>query len=383
MSIDSVSGNETPRGMPYAAPAPAPPHTPPPTHLSTPPPTHLPAPASAARHRRHRLPTHFFIGTLLLYALVLGTFLLNLTRLHHADPNWRTLVPFAAAISFYVASTLFLLILGRGHVSRWTVLVCVAVALVSTAALTIIVRAHLLIDQVPPDADLLRRLLSGTAALVQSAHFGGGGGTGAGTLAEAAEFAIGFTIEEAIKLAPVFLLIALKKIRSAHAAMLCGALAGLTFGTLEAISYGYLVYPLDGSPVTRYLTRFFIMSPLHGIWDALAGGLAFFLSGTWRSNSRRGPTLGSAAAAFSCAVVFHVTHNALQAIVGPIMQIVTVFALLAPLYLMARVARRRAAVAEGAPDGGQLVGDLHLLTFALAVGFLAMSLIFSWVMGAA
>jgi hypothetical protein len=79
-------------------------------------------------------------------------------------------------------------------------------------------------------------------------------------------------------------------------------------------------------------------------------------------------------------VVFHVTHNALQAIIGPAMQIATVFALLAPLYLMAKRARKRAAE-EGSPDTGQLVGDLHLLTFSLAVGFLAISLAFSWVLG--
>ena len=90
--------------------------------------------------------------------------------------------------------------------------------------------------------------------------------------------------------------------------------------------------------------------------------------------------IGSAAAAFSCAVVCHVTLNALQAIFGPVMQILTVFTLLAPLYLMAKAARKRAA-AEGSPDGGQLVGDLHLFTFSLAVGFLAMSLLFSWVLG--
>jgi hypothetical protein len=332
------------------------------------------APASPIRARPQRVPTHFFVATLMLYGLVLGTFLLNLTKLRHAEPNWRTLVPFGAGVSFYVASTLFLLILGRGQISRWTVLICTAATLVLTTLLCLILRAGLLVDQVPDGA--LRHLLiavdHGVKSILSVDTWVG----------ETILFAGKFTLEELIKLTPVFFLIATGRIRNAHGAMLCGALSGLTFGAVEAISFGYLVYPAAApiTPVSTYLTRFFIMSPLHGIWDALAGGLVFFLSGRWRFNTRRGPTIGSAAAAFACAVVFHVTHNALQAIVGPVMQIVTVFMLLAPLYLLAKAARKRAA-AEGSPDGGQLVGDLHLFTFSLAVGFLAMSLLFSWVLG--
>ena len=335
-----------------------------------------PAPAAPLRERPQRVPTHFFVATLMLYGLVLGTFLLNLTKLRHAEPKWWTLVPFAAGVSFYVASTLFLLILGRGQISRWTVLICTATTLVLTTLLCLILRSGLLIDQVPGDSVTLRQLL------ISMDHAVKGLLTVDTWIGETIRFAGMCTLEELIKLTPVFVLIATGRIRNAHGAMLCGALSGLTFGAVEAISFGYLVYPAATpiTPVSTYLTRFFIMSPLHGIWDALAGGLVFFLSGHGRTNTRRGPTLGSAAAAFACAVVFHVTHNALQAIVGPVMQIVTVFMLLAPLYLLAKAARKRAA-AEGSPDGGQLVGDLHLFTFSLAVGFLAMSLVFSWVLG--
>jgi RsiW-degrading membrane proteinase PrsW (M82 family) len=334
------------------------------------------SPTVLSYQRPNRVPTHFFVATLLLYALVLGTFLLNLTKLRYAEPNWRTLVPFGAGVSFYVASTLFLLILGRGQISRWTVLLCITTTLVLTTLLCLILRAGLLIEQVPAEAAALRQLLINTDQVVKLML------AVDGWLGETIRFAGMFTLEEAIKLLPVFLLIATGRIRNAHGAMLCGALSGLTFGAVEAISYGYLVYPAASpiTPVSTYLTRFFIMSPLHGIWDALAGGLVFFLSGRGRSNTRRGPTIGSAAAAFACAVVFHVTHNAFQAIVGAPMQIVTVFMLLAPLYHMAKAARRRAA-AEGSPDGGQLVGDLALLTFSLSVGFLAISLLFSWVLG--
>ena len=101
-------------------------------------------------------------------------------------------------------------------------------------------------------------------------------------------------------------------------------------------------------PVTTYLTRFFIMSPLHGIWDSLAGGLVFFLSGRRAVAARQRPMIGAYIAAYACAVVFHVAHNSLQIILGPAMQIVTVFTLLAPLYVTAKVARRRAAI-EGRP----------------------------------
>jgi len=327
------------------------------------------------RHRAH-LPTHFFVATLMLYGLVLGTFLLNLTKLRHAEPNWRTLVPFGAGVSFYVASTLFLLILGRGQISRWTVLLCTTMTLVLTTLLCMVLRAGLLVDQVPAGASALRGLLIHMDQAIKSAL------AAESWIGEAVLFAGKYTVEEVIKLTPVFFLIATGRIRNAHGAMLCGALSGLTFGAVEAISFGYLVYPAtpEITPVSTYLTRFFIMSPLHGIWDALAGGLVFFLSGRGRANTQRGPTIGSAAAAFSCAVVFHVTHNAFQARFGAFMQIVTVFMLLAPLYHMAKAARKRAA-AEGSPDGGQLVGDLHLFTFSLAIAFLAMSLLFSWVLG--
>src|SRR5207253_877090 len=66
------------------------------------------------RQPRPRVPRHFFVGTLLLYGVVLGTYLLHRTSLQTAMPNWRTVVPLAAGVSFYIAANLFLLILGRG-----------------------------------------------------------------------------------------------------------------------------------------------------------------------------------------------------------------------------------------------------------------------------
>jgi RsiW-degrading membrane proteinase PrsW (M82 family) len=289
-------------------------------------------------------------------------------------PNWRTVVPVSAAFSFYLAANLFLLILGRGRVSRWTVLKCTAATLVAASALCLSLRAAMLFERTPPDAHFLRGLFDALARGVRFAL------SGESLPAKMMQAAGTITLEEIIKLAPVFVLIARGRITSAHGAMLCGALAGLTFGTVEAISYGYLNYPTKAEPVPTYLTRFFVMSPLHGIWDALAGGLVFFLSGRARSNTARRPNAGAFAAAFGCAMIFHVAHNALQHAVGAVMQIVTVFALLAPMYLLAKLARRQAA-SEGAPDTGQLVGDLHLLTISMATLFLAAGVTFSWLLG--
>ena len=330
-------------------------------------------PASAPRRRR--VPTHFFVGTLLLYALVLGTFLLNASpAMRQWRPNWRTIVPVVAGVSFYVSANLFLLILGRGRVSRWTVLAGTLATLIVTAGLCLSLRAAMLHDRVEADLHLVRAFLATIAGAVSQLF------DARGAPARAAVFAATIALEEAIKLAPVFVLIARRRISSAQGAMLCGALAGLTFGTVEAISYGYLSYPATREPITTYFTRFFIMSPLHGIWSALAGGLVFFLGGPARRGARRGPGPASYAAAFACAVVFHAIHNALQEMVGPAMQIATVFALLAPMYYMAKLARREAAE-EGSPDRGQLVGDLHLLTVALGTLFVAAGVMFSWALG--
>jgi hypothetical protein len=343
------------------------------------------AAASVPAKRRRRMPAHFFVGTLLLYAVVLGTFLLAGSSLQHARPNWHTMVPMSAGVSFYVASNLFLLILGRGQVSRWMVLKVTSITLILTVLLCLILRAQFLSESIGPGAESLRSAMAALAVFVRTLL------GRKGLIGESLQFTAMIALEETVKLGVVFVLIWRGRIRTAHAAMLCGALSGLTFGTVEAISFGYLQYPIyppGGAPVTTYLTRFFVMSPLHGIWDAVACGLVFFFSGLRNADEGK-PMPGAYLAAFSCAVFFHVEHNALQAIVGPVMQIVTVFALLAPLYGMAKIARRWAAK-DGSPDGStarwasdrQLVGDLHILTVSFATLFLAASVLFSWAMNA-
>jgi hypothetical protein len=326
------------------------------------------APVFAPPSRGRRVPRRFFIGTLLLYAIVLGTYFLRLTPLHHAVPDWRTIVPSFAFASFYVPAGLFLLILGRGHVSRWDVLKVIAAAFVLTCVLCLSVRAELVVQTIHPSHVQLRHLITSVGAFVDWLF--------SGVLQIAAQV----MVEEAFKLLPVFVLIVTGRLRTAHDAMLCGALSGLTFGTMEAVSFGYLDYAGSHKPITEYLTRFFVMAPLHGIWDALGGGLVFFLSGRWRSNVLRRPGLGAIVAAYCCAVVFHIGHNSLQAVLGPATQIISVFAMLAPLYVMSKSARRRAE-AQGEPPELPFIGDLHLLMISLSTMFLATSLAFAWAMG--
>src|SRR6185369_15801639 len=93
-------------------------------------------------------------------------------------------------------------------------------------------------------------------------------------------------VEETIKLLPLMVLIATRKSRTAHGAMLCGSFCGLTFGMVEGISFGYLEYPAQQSPITTYLTRFLVMGPQHAVWDSLAGGI-IFLIGTQRADDRQ------------------------------------------------------------------------------------------------
>jgi hypothetical protein len=183
-------------------------------------------------------------------------------------------------------------------------------------------------------------------------------------------------VEETIKLLPLFVLIALGRIRTAHAGMLCGALAGLTFGIVEGVTFGYLEYSSAQRPLTTYLTRFMVMAPQHAVWDALAGGIIFFVGDELPSNGSRRPTARACATGFAWAVIFHLCHNGLQAMLGPFTQVATVFGLMMPLYLLAKAARRRSAMEEF-DSSRQIFGDLHVLTISIGTLFLAGSAAFS------
>jgi hypothetical protein len=66
-----------------------------------------PASTAATSPRWRRVPRRFFVGTLLLYGIVLGTYFLRLTPAHNAHPDWRTIVPCFAFGSSYISSGLF------------------------------------------------------------------------------------------------------------------------------------------------------------------------------------------------------------------------------------------------------------------------------------
>jgi RsiW-degrading membrane proteinase PrsW (M82 family) len=317
------------------------------------------------------VPRRFFLGTFALYAMFLGTFLLSASPLQRVIPHVETAVPLVAGFSFYLSGNLFLLILGRGHVSRWTVLLVILSTLVLASTLCLALRASMVYPAVDPDsASGLRTLLKHIAELVNRFALPAPGQRGYLKLIAMV------IVEETIKLLPVFVLIALRRIRTAHAGMLCGALAGLTFGIVEGITFGYLEYSSAQRPLTTYLTRFLVMAPQHAVWDALAGGIIFFVGDELPGNASRRPTARACATGFAWAVVFHVCHNGLQAMLGPFTQVATVFGLMMPLYLLAKAARRRSAM-EDFDSSRQIFGDLHVLTISIGTLFLAGSAAFS------
>src|SRR5439155_22969799 len=119
------------------------------------------------QRRRAHLPGHFFVGTIALYALVLGTFLLSRSTLVHAQPNIHRVVPTLAAISFYIAGNLFLLIIGRGHVSRWVVLTAMMTTFIATSIFAVTLRARLLADAIDPSRQQLLHLVGSVADFVR------------------------------------------------------------------------------------------------------------------------------------------------------------------------------------------------------------------------
>src|SRR5206468_239927 len=82
------------------------------------------------------------------------------------------------------------------------------------------------------------------------------------------------------------------------------------------------------------------------------------------------------AVGFVWAVIFHMVHNGMQALLGPFTQVATALGLLAPLYLIAKAARRRAAD-DGVDFSKQIFGDLHAMTISIATLFLAAAVLFS------
>src|SRR5688500_11885650 len=158
-----------------------------------------PGPRMAAPSQlpRRRVPRRFFIGTLLLYSIVLGTYFLALTPLHQSTPNWQTVIPVLAFASFYVSAGLFLLILGRGHVSRWDVLKAIAATFVLTCLLCLALRADMLLETINPAHPRSRAMVAAVAEGVRWTF------ASDSVFADILERCMMIIIEEVVKLLPV------------------------------------------------------------------------------------------------------------------------------------------------------------------------------------
>jgi RsiW-degrading membrane proteinase PrsW (M82 family) len=228
------------------------------------------------------------------------------------------------------------------------------VTLLLTLALCALLRARaaaaLATAIVTPDATISTAFLD-AAARVLTPH---------GPLARAGEIVVMVLIEETIKLLPIFLLVRRRAIGRATDAMFAAAIAGLCFGTIEAINHSFFFYAPGGLPLTTYVIRALVMAPSHGIGAALACGVMFARA------ARRGrfPARTDALAGFAVAVALHIAHNGGQALLGPVMQIPSVFLPVALLYVLANRATQDEARHEG--HGGQDEAHQVALPFFLA-----------------
>ena len=278
-------------------------------------------------------------GVAALATIFLGTYLLLASPLHRLVPTAGIFVPALIGLGFLLAARVIAVAIGGGDRTTTTIKPrpSVIATLVLTVALCAAVRSKSFFalgsggGDAPPDARSLPAAFLDAAARALGSH---------GRLGRAGEIALMVTLEESIKLLPVFLLIRRRAIRSAADAMLAGGLGGLCFGMVEAINHSFFLYAPAGSPATTYLIRVLVMAPSHGVGAAVACGVTFALACGRRTAPRGHPAWRDGAVGFAVAVALHAAHNGLQAIVGPPAQIVTVFLPLALLYALGSWARR-------------------------------------------
>jgi len=269
------------------------------------------------------------VGIVALVGLFLGTYLLLASPLQRVVPYAGLFVPAVVGLGFLLAGRLFGMVMGTGSSASRLLRPSATITLLLTVALCAALRAKSLVavgteglaDRHGMPAALLDA--AARAVSVRPAHLG-----------RWAEIVCMVTIEEAIKLVPVFLLIRGRVIRGASEAMLAGAVGGLCFGMVEAINHSFFLYARLGSPATTYLVRAFVMAPSHGIGAAVACGVAFAAAA--RRATSATPSGRDMLVGFLVAAAMHAMHNGLQAVCGPASQIATVFLPIAVLYRLVR-----------------------------------------------
>ena len=280
----------------------------------------VPSPSAGSALRRSR------VGVAALSGLFLGTYFLLASPLNRVIPSAGALawfVPAIVGIAFLVAGRL----LGLVVESRTLVRTSVVATLLLAVCLCAVLRMKTALSGGGAAAVAARMQMRLPAALLDAASSARPIRSSAPTRPWL-EIAFMVTIEESIKLLPIFFLIRRRTIRSAGDAMWAGALGGLCFGMIEAVNHALFLYARTGAPATTYLVRAFVMAPSHGIGAAIACGVVFASS---RARLRL-PEWPDMFAGFAVAVMMHAAHNALQAACGPSAQIATVFLPLLLLY---------------------------------------------------
>jgi hypothetical protein len=283
-------------------------------------------------------------GVAALCGLFLATYLLLASPLNHLVPTARSaafFVPAVIGLGVMLAGRAFALVLAadKHRVVRASVAATILIAIALCAALRMkslwwpggtAVSGKMDVRILP--TALLDTAAAGASRSARPAAHGRPG----------LEIGCMVTIEESIKLLPVFLLIRRRRIRTAGEAMWSAALGGMGFGMIEAVNHSFFLYARLSSPATTYLVRALVMAPSHGIGAAIACGVAF-ASAQWRNSAADAmPARRDLLAGFLVAAMMHAAHNGLQAACGPSAQIATVFLPIVLLYGLSQgIARER------------------------------------------
>jgi hypothetical protein len=268
-----------------------------------------------------------FWGTMGLFALFLGTYMTLVSQASHARPTpegYRWL-PLLFAVGFMVATQLFRLML-RCRMPSGALFFAAFPTLLCAAVLCVLLRA-------PQTSATVSGLLN--SPLEAFSHNR--------ALGVFFRIVLMVLIEEGVKLTPVVLLVLAGAVRQPRVAMLCAAIAGMSFGMIEAINYSVFIYPATGSPLTSYLVRTMVMAPSHGVGTAIGCGFMFFAALARSGGRSATPRLVDALLGFLAGVVLHMAHNALQAAAGPVSQVLTIFLQLAVLYSLVKAVEKDAA----------------------------------------